>query len=344
MEPASESLRKARAPATRDIVERLKIVTPKMIRLVNHPIEHPTAAFNPALALYGDKVYLLPRVGFGYYTYTSSIALIELDVPELLDRSTRVFNAEINIHPSIKEDAWGAEDPRAAIIYDTPAVTYTGRASNYFDTGRWTYKTVPITAVKLDGGWVKKVVFKTICSDGVVSDKDAVLFEYEGRLYLLHRIRTLSNEYKTIASRIDNSLLFNPGLTIARITAWREVLKPEAWESKLGWGTQPFEVDGELVVLVHAIDNDGIVYRVFAASIEPTETGVRVKAVTPTYIMEPRETYEVIGDRPLVVFPCGAIVVDDKIIVSYGAADLVFGIGVIDSSTLLSELDKGVLL
>ncbi len=342
MEFASESLRKARVPRTKDIVERIKIVTPRKIKLLNHPIEHPTAAFNPALAIYKDKAYLMPRVNFGYYTYTSSIALVKLDVPELLDKSVREFNAEIKIHPSIKEDAWGAEDPRATVVYGALAVTYTGRSSNYFDTGRWTYKTTPITAVEVDGELVKKIVFKTVCSDGVVSDKDAVLFEYNGKLYLLHRIRTLLNDYKAIASTVDASSLLNPGLRVVNVDSWVEVLKPASWESRIGWSTQPFEVDGELVVLVHSIDRDGIVYRVFAASIEPIENGVRVKAVTPTYIMEPRETYEVVGDRPLVVFPCGAVVVDDKIIVSYGATDLMIGIGVIDSSTLLSELDKNV--
>jgi len=56
--------------------------------------------------------------------------------------------------------------------------------------------------------------------------------------------------------------------------------------------------------------------------------------------MEPKTTYELYGDRPMVVFPCGAQIVDDDIIISYGAADAFIGFGAIDFSQLMSILDK----
>ncbi|MEM4101061.1 MAG: glycosidase, partial [Desulfurococcaceae archaeon] len=59
------------------------------------------------------------------------------------------------------------------------------------------------------------------------------------------------------------------------------------------------------------------------------------------YIMEPRTPYEVYGDRPFTVFPCGAQIVDDKVIVAYGAADYLVGFGAIDLAELMSALEKG---
>lgn len=56
--------------------------------------------------------------------------------------------------------------------------------------------------------------------------------------------------------------------------------------------------------------------------------------------MEPRELYEVYGDRPLVVFPCGLIRIDDKAIVIYGAADFVIGFGELDINEVLGILEK----
>jgi predicted GH43/DUF377 family glycosyl hydrolase len=70
---------------------------------------------------------------------------------------------------------------------------------------------------------------------------------------------------------------------------------------------------------------------------------VSVDAVTPTYIMEPRLEYEIVGDRPFVAFPCGAVRVDDDIIITYGAADLYMGIGVLRLDELMTELDRGVI-
>lgn len=86
-------------------------------------------------------------------------------------------------------------------------------------------------------------------------------------------------------------------------------------------------------------------YRVFAALIElhPRE-GPQVLAVTRRYVMEPRESYEVYGDRPYTVFPCGAVAGKEGLIVSYGGADYVTALALIDLDELLGELDKGRIL
>ena len=80
----------------------------------------------------------------------------------------------------------------------------------------------------------------------------------------------------------------------------------------------------------------------FAAEVEFTPgEGPVVRAVTPRYIMAPREPYEVYGDRPYTVFPCGAARIDDKLLVSYGAADYMVAFALIDVDELLAEIDRG---
>ncbi|RLF40478.1 MAG: glycosidase, partial [Thermoplasmata archaeon] len=61
--------------------------------------------------------------------------------------------------------------------------------------------------------------------------------------------------------------------------------------------------------------------------------------VTPYYIMEPKEIYEIFGDRPHTIFPCGAQKLDDKILLSYGAGDSVLAFGEVDVEELLSLLN-----
>ncbi len=49
----------------------------------------------------------------------------------------------------------------------------------------------------------------------------------------------------------------------------------------------------------------------------------RVIARTPEPVLEPEEPYEVEGDVPNVVFPEGAVVIGDELLVFYGGADKV---------------------
>ena len=64
-------------------------------------------------------------------------------------------------------------------------------------------------------------------------------------------------------------------------------------------------------------------------------------SVSPVYIMEPREDYEIYGDRPYVIFPCGAILVDDSVLVSYGAADSFIGFAWVKLGELMAIMDQG---
>jgi predicted GH43/DUF377 family glycosyl hydrolase len=113
-------------------------------------------------------------------------------------------------------------------------------------------------------------------------------------------------------------------------------IKSAKFEDKIGWGTPVVKVEKEYLALLHGVDRDTQWYKAFAVLLDGD---ARIKAVTRYYIMEPRESYEVYGDRPFTVFPCGLCKLDDKLIISYGAADFACGFGEIDLSELMSMLD-----
>lgn len=79
----------------------------------------------------------------------------------------------------------------------------------------------------------------------------------------------------------------------------------------------------------------------FALELELKRDEIVVTAVTPSYIMEPKYPYEVFGDRPYTIFPCGLWKANDKCLISYGAGDYMVGIGEIDLATLYGLLNKG---
>lgn len=343
-----------RSSETRDIVRRTGVVSPSRISLRNLPIDHPASAFNPGAVLEderaGDTLLVFPRVILGYYMYASSIACFKMPVQDAVRglASNSKFSADVVVYPSNKHDIWGTEDPRVYRINGKLYMTYTGRAINYFETRRWKLRTRPVTAVLEGETWVKKTVFVT--SDeklgDVVSDKNAFLYDTGGEnLLLFHRLHTVKDRFHLVISRVPRDSLepLDPWPREVEVKECKEVLMPEKWEKKLGWGTPPVKIEAnKYVVLIHAVDRDGVVYRVFAALMRIEGDNARVEAVTPTYIMEPHMEYEIVGDRPLVVFPCGAVRVDDNIIVTYGAADLFVGIGVIRLDELMMELDRGV--
>ena len=74
-------------------------------------------------------------------------------------------------------------------------------------------------------------------------------------------------------------------------------------------------------MIYHGVDK-GRVYRAGAVLLDLEEPW-KVIARTTEPILEPEEEYERIGDMPNVVFPEGAVVIGEELLVFYGAADKV---------------------
>lgn len=338
-----------RVPEVNDIVVRSGVLSPGRVVLRNHPVGRPVAVFNPAVVLEGEWLRVYVRVVLGYYMYVSSIVEVGVPLEDVLEGfvSTNTYAGDVVVYPSTRYDIWGAEDPRVTVVDGELWMVYTGRCVNYFNPVSRRNRTLPVAAVRGGGrgAWVKRCVF--VPSEGVfgevVSDKDAFLYRVGGSVYLFHRPHLSDESYHLVVSRVE--LGRGGGLAEVVVDNAYTALAASGFESKMGWSTPPVPLSGSgdrVVVFLHGVDRDGVVYRVFAAELRLRGEEVVVEAVTPRYVAEPRTPYEIIGDRPMTVFPCGAVRLDgESVLITYGAADSVAAFGVVDLNALLAELDRG---
>ncbi len=337
-----------RVNETRDIVERLGVIAPNRVFINNYPISNPPAIFNASIITEEDYAFIYARIISGYYMYVSGI--VEIMVP-FEDIETGNFNlnyyaARLVLYPSIKYDLWGVEDPRVYSIDGEIYMTYTGRTINYFNPAIRIERTLPVTAIRskgLERSWTKRYVHRLpgSLSSRMISNKDAFLLSHEGERYVFHRPHMDDESYYLLIGREGGRRRVN-GIEEIEVIDNREILMPSPWEEKLGWSTPPISIGGNrYIVFAHAVDREIKSYKLFALELDFSKDGVIVSAVTPHYIMEPRESYEVFGDRPYTVFPCGVLRIGDEIYITYGAGDYMIGVGRIDLITLENELDKG---
>jgi len=118
------------------------------------------------------------------------------------------------------------------------------------------------------------------------------------------------------------------------LTFWgkhRHVMQPTGgWQStKIGAGPCPIETTEGWLLFYHGVltSCNGFVYS-FSAALLDLEKPWKVIARAKPYIINPRETYELIGDVPNVTFPCAALVDKDtnRVAIYYGCADTVTGL------------------
>ncbi len=334
-------INRLRTPRTVDMVERLAVITARDVELTNHPIRNPTTIFNPGLLVTGDEVRVYARIILGYFTYASAVAEFCMTLDELLGKRPGRYRAEITVYPDNKYDFWGVEDPRVYTINGEMVMTYCGRTVSYFNPTVRVERTLPVTAVYRHGRWKKVCTFRM--SEGlrgnVVSDKDAFLMKTKKELLLFHRPH-MNDEFYLAISRVPDDVLYvkHEGIIEAPVRDTVVAFEPASFEAKVGWSTPPVQVgSGEHLLLVHCVEKVTQWYKVIGVL---TDDSGEVVAVTPHYIMEPQESFEIYGDRPYTVFPCGAEKVDDLLLVSYGAADCTVGIGAIELSELMSLLDS----
>ncbi len=355
-ERASES----RIFKTEDMFERLAVMAAPRINLEGYPEPHPLKVFNGTFYPSEDfeRIHVLTRIVLGYYRYVSVIAHLELSFDEILSGavSRQSHDARIVLGTDTPQDFWGAEDPRVQVFDDSLFLTYAGRSRWFFDhvtPQPPNYRIMPMVAQasRQDPMTWKKIGYFRLHemergdeANKFMGTKNVVLHVTDDTLYVFHRpyYRRSSLQFGAVISSTDLNLL-NPTEELHEIPLSVDGIacKPAKFEIKVGWGTPPIEVgSNELLLIMHGVDNKLKCYRAFAMLLKKENHLLRPLAMTPHYIMEPRESYEKYGDRAMVVFPCGACVIDDDLLMSYGAADSFLGFARTDLSTLLALLDK----
>lgn len=329
-----------RESRTEDIVKRLGVITTNRVHLKKFPLDNPVVVFNPSMAIEKGIVALYGRITLGYYTYASAVAELKIPLEDVYDNlSLGNYAAEIKVLPDNKFDICGVEDPRVYEINGKKLMTYCGRTVDYFNPAIRTERTLPVTAVLENGDWRKLGVFRLPpgLRKFVVSDKNAFLAKMGDGLRFFHRVHMRDENDYVVVSKVPEEILGYREFTEITVCDTVAVLEKAEFEDKIGWGTPPVKIDKEYLFLLHGVGRETKHYRVFALLMDDK---MGIKSITPYYIMGPKELYEFYGDRPFVVFPCGAQAIDDKILISYGAADLAVGIGEIDISEIMSILDS----
>ncbi len=352
-----EEASKLRRFETHDIAKRLGVISADHVFINGYPVSNPIAVFNPACLVEGDMVKLYARVILGYYKYVSGIVEIPVPLEDIVSGyvSHNYYSSTLIIMPSTKYDLWGAEDPRAYRLGDLVAITYTGRTISYFNPAIRRERTLPITAVRRQERWnhswakVHAYTLPGRVRSQLISDKDAYVMECDGEYMLFHRPHLSDENWYLTLSWLPREAFTPDKLHRATEpievqvmdTVW--VLREAPFEVKVGWATPAYRLKPcEYIALIHGVDREVEAYRVFAVHLEIARREVVVKAVTPRYIMEPRTSYEIFGDRPYVVFPCGLDEYEKgKLLLSYGAADFMVGLAEISLDDLLAELDRG---
>lgn len=211
--------------------------------------------------------------------------------------------------PDAPAEAWGVEDPRVVRLdeLDAWAVAYTA----YGPAG-------PAVALALTKD------FRSVTRLGVVcppEDKNAALLPRRvgEHFVLLHRPRTVLGGRADVW--LSRSADLRSWLAPERVFSTR----PGMWDCEgVGVGPPPLETPEGWLVAYHGVRQTvaGQLYRVGLALLD-LEDPVRVVRRSPEWVLGPQAPYELSGDVPGVVFPCGWVhdPATDELRLYYGAAD-----------------------
>jgi predicted GH43/DUF377 family glycosyl hydrolase len=273
--------------------------------------------FNSAALYLKEKVHLLYRAmgndsisRIGYAT-TSDGYTINYRSP------TPIFE------PSEKTENSGCEDPRLSLLDDRIVMAYT--ALSELDHGQL-YQislTSILTEDFMDQSW--KWNNRVLPFMGI-RNKDAVLFprKINGKYIMLHRFDPdICLAYSDDLKRwYDIRYLFGP-----RIKSW------DSW--KIGAGGPPIEVNEGWLMIYHGVSFEKV-YCLGIALLDKNNPEIVINR-SEIPILVPSEDYERLGKVPNVVFSCGNIILDDEVLVYYGAADSVLCVATYELAELLPK-------
>jgi beta-1,2-mannobiose phosphorylase / 1,2-beta-oligomannan phosphorylase len=208
----------------------------------------------------------------------------------------------------------GCEDPRLTKMGDKVYMTYVA-----YDG--WSPPRVALTSISLDDfiahrwHWQKPVL---ISKPGQVNKNACVLPEkINGKYAIFHRV------FPDILIDYVDDMNFD-GKT--RWLTTQDIISPRRnyWDSrKVGVGATPIKTDDGWLLIYQAVgDHDSSRYKMGAMLLDHDNPAkVLHRSIKP--ILEPNEWYENEGYKAGVAYPCGAVILNEKLHVYYGGADSV---------------------
>lgn len=319
------------------ILKTKKGKTVKFVRAEENPIIIPAkehlweskAVFNPAAIYLEEKVHLVYRAMsddntsvFGYATSKDGVRIdYRSSDPIYVPREP----FEQKFQPGGNS---GCEDPRLTKIGNKIYMLYT--AFNGKDPPRvaltWILEKDFIDQ-KWD--WARPVLI----TPPEIDDKDACIFpeKINDQYFIIHR------SGDDIDSAFSPTLDFD-GKTWIEEYRWIAPRKGMWDDEKVGIVSPPIKTKKGWILLYHGVSEKDRCYRVGACLLD-LEDPTRVIARLDKPLFEPETDYERKGVVPNVVFPCGAVVIGEKIFIYYGGGDRVTGAATIKTEDLLTSLE-----
>ena len=284
------------------------------------------ATFNPA-AIYEDgKIHIIYRAMSSDNTSVLGLATT-LDGFRIEERLTKpIYKPTEDFEKKKKSGNSGCEDPRITRIGDRLYMCYTA-----FDGVN--PPGVALTSIAVEDFFDRQWNWEKpkLISLPDVDDKDACILpkEINGGYMIFHRIE--SGIYVDFVSNLN----FSNGKSLRGDMLFRP--RKDKWDSrKIGICAAPLMTEKGWLLLYHGISND-FYYRAGVALLD-LNNPLKVIARSDYPILEPQERYEKEGQVPNVVFPCGAVVVNDTLFVYYGGADKVVGVATANINDLVDRL------
>jgi len=312
--------------------DSINIKKPRLKKHENNPILSPRKenhweafnTFNPA-ALHADgKVHILYRAqGFDYVSsvgYAASADGIIIDerldhpVYSPLDDFENNQTGKVNYDFMSGGGFGGCEDPRITLIGKRVYMTYVA-----FDG--WSPPRLALTSISLNDFldkkwlWTKPVL---ISPPGIVDKSGCLLPEkIKGKYVFFHRV------FPNILIDYVDDLNFD-GKHKWLKGQYQIKVRKNMWDSrKIGAGAPPIKTkDGWLLIYYGVDDRDASKYHIGAMLLD-LQNPTKVLHRTNKPILEPTEDYENTGFKPGIAYPCGAVGVNDRLLVYYGGADSV---------------------
>ncbi len=301
---------------------------PVMSPITDHPWESK-AVFNPAAVFERGKTRILYRASsdddtsvFGYAESQDGFRISKrLPDPAYVPRAD--FENRKNPGNS------GIEDPRITRIDDTYHMFYT--AVDAQGPPRIAYASIAVKDFLAKR--FEKFTFPKLVSQGNIDDKDACLFPEKigGKFIIMHRIQPSIdiNFLDDLDFEGPHAMLAHTPFVFPRRGMWDS--------AKIGINSIPLRTKAGWLVLYHGVSEYDHAYRIGALLLDLAHPD-RVIGRSRHPIFEPSEPYEQEGIVPNVVFPCGAIVRESKLIIYYGGADKVIGVASISLRKLIRQL------
>jgi predicted GH43/DUF377 family glycosyl hydrolase len=314
-----------------------------------HPWES-VAVFNPA-AIYEDgKVHILYRAlgnpdvsTLGYASSPDGLHITErLPYPAYVPREpfegvtskpARAIGT-MGIYTSGGGEMGGCEDPRLTRIGDTVHITYV--AYNGYSQPRIALSSISYNDfLNKRWDWKRPVL---ISAPGIV-DKNACLLpeKINGKYVIFHRV------FPNILIDFVDDLDFD-GKT-RWLTGQYEIpvrALSSDWDSrKVGCGPPPLKTKDGWLLIYQAVGAVGEYRYKIGAMLLDLKDPTKVLARSRNPILEPDAWYENEGLKSGVVYPCGAVIIDKRLFVYYGGADMVTCVASVKLNGFLEQLCNG---